>query len=126
MRAVGIVAKSRLDRAASHVAEIAGWLNARAIRTFFDPDTAALARSAGSSAPFEIAERDDLPRHVDLIVVLGGDFKPNQRLMAYNLADGAERWWIAGLPPCGKSTPVIGGGMLFIGTVNEKTPETAG
>jgi outer membrane protein assembly factor BamB len=45
--------------------------------------------------------------------VLGGDFQPNQRLMAYNLADGAERWWIGGLPPCGKSTPVIGGGLLF-------------
>ena len=50
---------------------------------------------------------------IDEIVVLGGDFKPNQRLMAYNLADGAERWWVGGLPPCGKSTPVIGGGMLF-------------
>jgi outer membrane protein assembly factor BamB len=50
---------------------------------------------------------------VDEIVVLGGDFGPNQRLMVYNLADGAERWWIAGLPPCGKSTPVIGGGMVF-------------
>jgi outer membrane protein assembly factor BamB len=51
---------------------------------------------------------------IDEIVVLGGDFKPNQRLMAYNLADGAERWWVAGLPPCGKSTPVIGGGLLFL------------
>jgi outer membrane protein assembly factor BamB len=51
---------------------------------------------------------------VDEIVVLGGDFKPNQRLMAYNLADGVERWWVAGLPPCGKSTPVIGGGLLFL------------
>ena len=50
---------------------------------------------------------------VDEIVVLGGDFGPNQRLMAYNLADGAERWWVAGLPPCGKSTPVIGSGMVF-------------
>jgi outer membrane protein assembly factor BamB len=50
---------------------------------------------------------------IDEIVVLGGDFKPNQRLMAYNLADGTERWWVAGLPPCGKSTPVIGGGLLF-------------
>jgi outer membrane protein assembly factor BamB len=50
---------------------------------------------------------------IDEIVVLGGDFEPNQRLMAYNLADGAERWWVAGLPPCGKSTPVIGGGMVF-------------
>jgi outer membrane protein assembly factor BamB len=50
---------------------------------------------------------------IDEIVVLGGDFQPNQRLMAYNLADGAERWWVGGLPPCGKSTPVIGDNMLF-------------
>jgi len=50
---------------------------------------------------------------IDEIVVLGGDFGPNQRLMAYNLADGAERWWVGGLPPCGKSTPVIGDGLLF-------------
>jgi outer membrane protein assembly factor BamB len=51
---------------------------------------------------------------IDEIVVLGGDFKPNQRLMAYNLADGAERWWVGGLPPCGKSTPVVGDGLLFM------------
>jgi outer membrane protein assembly factor BamB len=50
---------------------------------------------------------------VDEILVLGGDFEPNQRLMAYNLTDGAERWWVGGLPPCGKSTPVVGGGMLY-------------
>jgi outer membrane protein assembly factor BamB len=51
---------------------------------------------------------------MDEIVVLGGDFKPNQRLMAYNLADGTERWWVGGLPPCGKSTPVIGDSLLFL------------
>jgi outer membrane protein assembly factor BamB len=50
----------------------------------------------------------------DEILVLGGDFEPNQGLMAYDLATGAERWWVAGLPPCGKSTPVIGGGMVFL------------
>jgi len=50
---------------------------------------------------------------IDEILVLGGDFKPNQRLMAYNLADGAERWWVSGLPPCGKSTPVVGEGIVF-------------
>src|SRR5215470_13018733 len=50
---------------------------------------------------------------IDEIVVLGGDFEPNQRLMAYNLADGAERWWVGRLPPCGKSTPALGGGLLF-------------
>ena len=51
---------------------------------------------------------------IDEIVVLGGDFEPNQRLMAYDLASGAERWWVGGLPPCGKSTPVIGGGLVFL------------
>jgi outer membrane protein assembly factor BamB len=51
---------------------------------------------------------------IDEIVVLGGDFRPNQRLMAYNLADGAERWWVGGLPPCGKSTPVVGDGLVFL------------
>ena len=51
---------------------------------------------------------------IDEIVVLGGDFEQNQRLMAYNLADGADRGWVAGLPPCGKSTPVIGDGLLFL------------
>jgi outer membrane protein assembly factor BamB len=51
---------------------------------------------------------------IDEIVVLGGDFKPDQRLMAYNLTDGAERWWVGGLPPCGKSTPVVGDGLVFL------------
>jgi outer membrane protein assembly factor BamB len=50
---------------------------------------------------------------IDEIIVLGGDFEPNQRLMAYALADGAERWWVGGLPPAGKSTPVVGDGLLF-------------
>ena len=50
---------------------------------------------------------------IDEILVLGGDFKPNQRLMAYGLADGAERWWVGGLPPSGKSTPVVGDGLVF-------------
>lgn len=50
---------------------------------------------------------------IDEILVLGGDFGPNQRLIAYDPKDGAERWWVAGLPPCGKSTPVLGGGMVF-------------
>jgi outer membrane protein assembly factor BamB len=70
---------------------------------------------------------------IDEVVVLGGDFGPNQRLMAYNLADGAERWWVAGLPPCGKSTPVIGSDMVFFAApdiildveAEKKNPERA-
>jgi NAD+ kinase len=73
MRAVGIVAKARLDRAASHLAEIAAWLEQRNITPIFDPDTAALARSAGADGRFKTVDAEELPRHVEVIVVLGGD-----------------------------------------------------
>ena len=73
MRAVGVVAKARLDRAASHLAQIASWLEQRAIVTIFDHDTAALAATAGIAATFSVVDRAELPRHVDMIVVLGGD-----------------------------------------------------
>ncbi|HEY0285166.1 MAG TPA: NAD(+)/NADH kinase [Vicinamibacterales bacterium] len=73
MRAVGIVAKARLDRAASHLAQIASWLEERQLTPVFDPETAALATSAGTTAKFRVVDKDDLPRHVDMIVVLGGD-----------------------------------------------------
>jgi NAD+ kinase len=73
MRRVGIVAKAGLERAASHLAEIAAWLQARTIRPVFDPDTAALAKSAGATAGYDIAPPDELPRQVEMIVVLGGD-----------------------------------------------------
>ena len=73
MRAVGIVAKARLERAASHLAGIAAWLEARHLTPVFDPDTAALARSAGANGLFTTVDPDELPRHVDLVVVLGGD-----------------------------------------------------
>jgi NAD+ kinase len=73
MRAVGVVAKARLQRAASHLAQIASWLEAQRLTPVFDPDTASLATSAGTTARFEVIDREELPRHVDLIVVLGGD-----------------------------------------------------
>jgi len=73
MRAVGVVAKAGLDRAASHLAQIASWLEERKVTPVFDPETAALATSAGTTAQFTVVDKDDLPRHVDLIVVLGGD-----------------------------------------------------
>ena len=73
MRAVGVVAKARLERAAKHLGQIASWLEARSIVTVFDHDTAALAATAGAAATFRVVDKDELPRQVDLIVVLGGD-----------------------------------------------------
>jgi NAD+ kinase len=73
MRSVGVVAKARLDHAASHLAHIASWLEERHLTPVFDADTAALATSAGTTAQFNVVDKDELPRHVDMIVVLGGD-----------------------------------------------------
>jgi NAD+ kinase len=70
VKRVGLVAKRRLDAAAGVLAELAGWLDARSVRAIFETETAALA---GVPAGRPTSSRDELPRHCDLIVVLGGD-----------------------------------------------------
>ncbi len=72
-RRVGVVAKTRLDRAADHLANIAAWLEARNIQPVFDPDTALMAKTAGARARFDVVDKDRLPHEVELVVVLGGD-----------------------------------------------------
>ena len=66
----GIVAKTRLTEAAGIVAELAGWLEARDVRPVFDTETAALV---GLPSGRRTWERDELPAHCDLVIVLGGD-----------------------------------------------------
>ncbi|MSO56032.1 MAG: NAD(+) kinase [Acidobacteria bacterium] len=73
MHRVGIVAKTRLQAAAEHLARIAGWLEARSIEPVFDPDSAELAAAAGATARYRVVEKDELPRHVDMLLILGGD-----------------------------------------------------
>lgn len=73
IRRVGIVAKTRLQAAAEHLARIASWLEARAIEPVFDPDSAELAAAAGVTARYKVVEKDELPRHVDMLLILGGD-----------------------------------------------------
>ncbi len=67
---IGLVAKTGLDAAASVLADLAGWLEARGVRAVFETETAALA---GLPPGRPTVKRDDLPRECDLIVVLGGD-----------------------------------------------------
>lgn len=79
---VGIVAKARLRAAAGHLCNIAAWLEARGVEPVFEKRTAALAATPGPGddlplipLPTSIAtfSKEDLPRHVDLVLVLGGD-----------------------------------------------------
>jgi NAD+ kinase len=67
---IGLVAKHNLRAASGVLAEVAGWLDSRGIRTVFETDTAVLA---GVPAGRPTVSRDRLPSEVDLIVVLGGD-----------------------------------------------------
>lgn len=70
---VGIVAKARLQAAAEHLVRIARWLEARGIEPVFDPDSAELAVGAGATARYKVVEKDEMPRHVDMLLILGGD-----------------------------------------------------
>ena len=74
MRRVGIVAKARLERAASHLAQIASWLRARNITAGFRSRHGGAGQVGGrrrTRSSRSIAT--NCPRHVDMIVVLGGD-----------------------------------------------------
>lgn len=66
----GIVAKRGLSAASEHLDRLVRWLGDRGIASAYDTDTAALAAERGTTPAFS---RDDLPNHVDLIIVLGGD-----------------------------------------------------
>jgi NAD+ kinase len=67
---IGIVAKSHLREAVPHLEEIAGWLKGRRIEPIFESATAALIPSRDG---FQAADKSDLVRGVDMVVVLGGD-----------------------------------------------------
>jgi NAD+ kinase len=69
-RQVAVVAKARLLEAARLLGEIARWLAARQVEAVFDPETAQLA---GSPEGCRVLSKDELPHHVGLVLVLGGD-----------------------------------------------------
>src|SRR4051812_4472926 len=68
---VGLVAKRGLRAASEHLDRLGLWLGERNIEAIYETDTAGLARQAGSNG--RPRSREDLPRDVDLIIVLGGD-----------------------------------------------------
>jgi outer membrane protein assembly factor BamB len=47
------------------------------------------------------------------VIVVGGD-----RVAAYSLAKGTERWHVRGLPALSNSTPTVGDGMVFLTLTN--------
>ncbi|MGE5198964.1 MAG: NAD(+)/NADH kinase, partial [Rhodospirillaceae bacterium] len=99
IKRVGIVAKPQLEAVSNDLPAIASWLRERGVEPVFDRETADLT-AAGS---VRVVERDDLPRHVDLILLLGGDG---------TMLGMADRVALAGL-----EVPILGvnfGGLGFL------------
>lgn len=67
---VGLVAKERVEAAASVLIELATWLEARSLQPVFETYA---ARLAGITTGREIVSKEELPTACDLIVLLGGD-----------------------------------------------------
>jgi NAD+ kinase len=67
VKTCGIITKRNKPEALSLASEIAGWLTARGIRVLAEKE---VAEQIGS--PDHI-ERDGIPSHADLLIVLGGD-----------------------------------------------------
>jgi NAD+ kinase len=65
---VGLVARPGLAAAAPHLSEVTAWLVARGVAVVADDETAVLADLAVPTFSGE-----ELPKHVDLVLVLGGD-----------------------------------------------------
>jgi NAD+ kinase len=67
---VGIVAKSHLRAATTHLVEIGDWLEARGVEPIYETATAALLSDGHKRS---VAEKHALVTSVDMVVVLGGD-----------------------------------------------------
>ncbi|MGE0449209.1 MAG: NAD(+)/NADH kinase [Vicinamibacterales bacterium] len=67
---VGILAKSHLHAATTHLLELGEWLSARGVRPIYETATAALMPKAHS---WSTLDRDGLASDVDMVLVLGGD-----------------------------------------------------
>ena len=99
---VGIVAKRGLRAASDHLDRLAAWLRERRIEAVFETETASLA-GAGNGATAR--SREDLPRDVDLVIVMGGDG---------TLLSMATR-----IALCGRDIPILGVNFGSLGFLTE-------
>jgi NAD+ kinase len=99
---VGIVAKRGLRAASDHLERLAAWLRERHIEAVFDTETATLAGRGTASVSHS---RDEIPQHVDLIVVMGGD--GTLLSMATRIAEA------------GRDTPIVGVNFGSLGFLTE-------
>src|SRR5688500_613850 len=99
---VGIVVNGGLRAAPDHLERLAAWLRERHIVAVFETETASLA-GAGNGATAR--SREELPRDVDLVIVMGGDG---------TLLSMATR-----IALCGRDIPILGVNFGSLGFLTE-------
>src|SRR5215831_16770591 len=67
---VGILAKSNLHAATTHLVEISDWLSGRGVTAVFETETASLLTASSTRV---VLDKPMLARSVDMVLVLGGD-----------------------------------------------------
>ncbi len=102
----GLIARRDLTAARETLIELASWLEARDVTPVFEHHTAALAGSPAAEGR-ETATADDLPKHVDLVIALGGDG---------TLLGAADRIAAAGV-----DIPIVGVNFGSLGFLTEVT-----
>lgn len=99
----GLVARHQLTAARPTLIELVSWLEARGVTPVLETETAALAGIDGR----DTVPAGDLPRHVDLVIALGGDG---------TLLAAANRIAAAGL-----DIPIVGINFGSLGFLTEVT-----
>lgn len=103
IKRAGLVARHQLAAARPTLIELVSWLDARGVTPVLETETAALAGIDGR----DTVPADDLARHVDLVIALGGDG---------TLLAAANRIAAAGL-----DIPIVGINFGSLGFLTEVT-----
>ena len=73
MKRIGIIAKQNKPEAVSIVRNLVEWLRPRKMEVFIEEGMGKLVHPPLTGPQLNSVEREDIPRHVEMIIVLGGD-----------------------------------------------------
>jgi NAD+ kinase len=111
MKRIGVIAKQNKPEAVPHVRNLVEWLGPRKIEIYIEEGVERLLDCAVSAPYLSSVQREEIPAHVEMIIVLGGDG---------TLLSVARQVW-------NKDIPILGvnlGGLGFLTeiTLNELFP----
>jgi len=73
MKRIGIIAKQNKPEAVPIVRSLVEWLRPKKIEVFIEEGMGKLVQPPLTGPQLNSVEREDIPRHVEMIIVLGGD-----------------------------------------------------